>query len=132
MCLTNGAKIRALILLDSVYLGLIRHGTCAQQAGTQSNDKPTTEQPDDEFTGKATTANLKVKDLALTKDATEVEYNSLVEHVLFKSKSKVKKVCAELAANFKAQGWTNDGADLVQPQSSILKRKRGDATLPFS
>jgi hypothetical protein len=53
----------------------------------------------------------------------------MVEHVLFKSKSKVKSVCAELAANLKAQGWTNDGMDLVQPQSSILKRKRGDATL---
>jgi hypothetical protein len=100
-----------------------------QQARTQSNNKSTTEQSDDEFTGKPTSANLKVKDLALTKDATEVEYNSLVEHVVFKSKSNVKKVCAELAANLKAQGWTNDGGDLVQPQSSILKRKRGDATL---
>ena len=27
------------------------------------------------------------------------------------------------------QGWANDGADLVQPTSSILKRKRGAATL---
>jgi len=70
-----------------------------------------------------------VKDLALTKDATDVEYNTVVEHVVFKSKSNVKKVCAELAANLKAQGWTNDGMDLVQPQSSILKRKRGQATL---
>ena len=72
---------------------------------------------------------LNVKELALTKDATDVEYNTVVEHVVFKSKSNVKKVYAELAANLKAQGWTNDGSDLVQPQSSILKRKRGDATL---
>jgi hypothetical protein len=53
----------------------------------------------------------------------------VVEHVLFKSRSNVKNVCAELAANLKAQGWTNDGRDMVQPQSSILKRKRGEATL---
>jgi hypothetical protein len=53
----------------------------------------------------------------------------VVEHVLFKSKSSVKNVCAELAANLKAQGWTNNGRDMVQPQSSILKRKRGDARL---
>lgn len=72
---------------------------------------------------------LKAKDLALTKDATDVEYKELVEHVLFKSRSNVKGVCAELAANLKAQGWTNDGPDMIQPQSSILKRKRGDATL---
>jgi hypothetical protein len=72
---------------------------------------------------------LNVKDLALTKDATDVEYKELVEHVVFKSKSNVKSVCAELAANLKAQGWAKDGSDMVQPQSSILKRKRGDATL---
>jgi hypothetical protein len=74
-------------------------------------------------------AGLNVKDLALTKDATDVEYKKIVEHVLFKSKSDVKKVCAELAAALKAQGWTNDGSDMIQPQSSILKRKRAGAAL---
>src|SRR5947208_9931115 len=72
---------------------------------------------------------LNVKDLALTKDASDVEYNQLVEHVLFKSKTNVKSVCAELAANLKAQGWNKDGSDLVTAASSILKRKRGDAEL---
>jgi hypothetical protein len=72
---------------------------------------------------------LSVKDLALTKDAAEVEYKTVVEHVLFKSKSNVKSVCAELATTLKAQGWTNDGPDMIQPQSSILKRKRAGATL---
>lgn len=75
------------------------------------------------------TPGLKIKELALTKDATDVEYKKEVEHVLFKSKADVKKVCAELAANLKAQGWTSDGPDLVNSQSSILKRKRGNATL---
>jgi hypothetical protein len=41
----------------------------------------------------------------------------------------VKAVCAELTANLKAQGWTNEGSDLITPASSILKRKRGDAAL---
>ena len=36
---------------------------------------------------------------------------------------------AHLAANLKAQGWKNDGSDMVNPQSSILKRKQGEATL---
>jgi hypothetical protein len=52
-----------------------------------------------------------------------------VEQLQFKSKSDVKSVCAELAANLKAQGWSNDGPDMVNPKSSILKRKRGEATL---
>ena len=72
---------------------------------------------------------LNVKDMAMTKDASDVEYKTLVEHVLYKSKSNVKAVCAELTASLKAQGWATDGRDLVTPQSSILKRKRGDATL---
>jgi len=100
-----------------------------KQAGTRSGHDTTTDESDDESAGKPAAAGLNVKDLALTKDATDVEYNTLIEHVVFKSKSNVKNVCAELAANLKAQGWTNDGSDLVQPQSSILKRKRGDATL---
>ena len=49
--------------------------------------------------------------------------------LVFKSKSNVKSVCAELAAGLKAQGWKNDGMDMVNPQSSILKRKQGEATL---
>jgi hypothetical protein len=72
---------------------------------------------------------LNVKALALTKDAADVEYKAGVEHVVFKSKSNTKAVCAELTANLKAQGWTNDGSDLITPASSILKRKRGEATL---
>ena len=72
---------------------------------------------------------LNVKDLALTKDASDVEYQELVEHIVFKSKANVKSVCTELAANLKAQGWTKDGSDLITPASSILKRKRGDAEL---
>jgi hypothetical protein len=101
-----------------------------KQASTKSGDEPAgTEESDDVPASKPTAGALNVKDLALTKDATDVQYNTVVEHVVFKSKSNVKKVCAELAANLKAQGWTNDGMDLVQPQSSILKRKRGEATL---
>ena len=78
---------------------------------------------------KPAAAGLNVKDLALTKDATGVQYNTVVEQLVFKSKSGVKSVCNELAANLKAQGWSNDGPDLVNPNSSILKRKRGDAAL---
>ncbi len=83
--------------------------------------------------GKSTTkpaaAGPKAQELALTKDATDVEYKAMVGQLVFKSKTDVKKVCAELASGLKAQGWNNDGSDMVNPQSSILKRKRGKATL---
>lgn len=72
---------------------------------------------------------LNVKDLAVTKDATGVEYKTGVEHLSFKSPSSTKAVCAELTANLKAQGWKNDGSDLITPASSILRRKREGASL---
>ena len=107
-----------------------------KQASVSSTGKPTPDEwddddddDDDDVAAQPKTTGLNVKDLALTKDATDVEYKALVEHLAFKSKSNVKKVCAELAANLKAQGWTNDGRDMIQPQSSILKRKRGAAKL---
>jgi hypothetical protein len=98
-----------------------------------ATDKPATTKPTTELSEKAApeTAQdqLNIKDLALTKDASDVEYKEVVEHLLFKSKANVKSVCAELSANLKAQGWTKDGSDLITPASSILKRKRGDAEL---
>jgi hypothetical protein len=98
-----------------------------------ATDKPATTKPTTKLSEKAAPEpakdQLNVKDLALTKDASDVEYKALVEHLLFKSKMNVKSVCAELAANLKTQGWTKEGSDLVTAASSILKRKQGDAEL---
>jgi hypothetical protein len=98
-----------------------------------ATDKPATTEATTELSEKAAPKpakdQLNVKDLALTKDAADVDYKALVEHLLFKSKGNVKSVCAELTANLKAQGWTKEGSDLITAASSILKRKRGDAEL---
>jgi len=95
-----------------------------KDAATDDNDND-----DDATAAQPKGGGLNVKELALTKDAADVEYKQVVEHVLFKSKSDVKTACAELSANLKTQGWTIDGADMIQPQSSILKRKRGPGKL---
>ena len=112
-----------------------------QVADSKKPEKPEEDATDDQEITKLTTKlsekaatepakdELNVKDLVLTKDASDVDYQVLVEHVLFKSKTNVKSVCAELAANLKTQGWTKEGSDLITPASSILKRKRGDAQL---
>ena len=97
----------------------------SEEAGDDDDDADEDAMP----TSKPVANQLKVKDLAITKDATDVEYKEMVEHVLFKSKASTKAVCTELTANLKAQGWTTDGPDLVTPASSILKRKRQGATL---
>jgi hypothetical protein len=83
----------------------------------------------DESETKSAGSGLKARELALTKDASEVQYNSFVEQLQFKSGLSVQKACAELAANLKAQGWSNDGPDMINPNSSILKRKRNDSSL---
>jgi hypothetical protein len=93
-----------------------------------ATDNPAAAEPTAEPTEKAAPKpskdQLNVKNLALTKDAGDVEYKQLVEQLSFKSKTNVKSVCAELAANLKTQGWTKQGSDLITPASSILKRKR--------
>jgi hypothetical protein len=105
----------------------------SKQAEENATDKPATNEPTTELSEKPAAKpakdQLNAKDLALTKDAAEIDYKALVEHVLFKSKANVKSVCAELSANLKAQGWTKQGNDLITPASSILKRKREDAAL---
>jgi len=105
----------------------------SKKSEEDTTDKPVTTKSTTKLTEKAAPEpaenELNVKDLALTKDASDVEYKELVEHIEFKSKANVKSVCTELSANLKAQGWTKDGSDLITPASSILKRKRGDAEL---
>jgi hypothetical protein len=83
----------------------------------------------DEATNKPAVPGLNVKDLALTKDASDIEYTTLVEQMSFKSKLPVKSACADLAKNLKAQGWKGDGSDLITANSSILRRKRDQAEL---
>jgi hypothetical protein len=98
-----------------------------------ATDKPATDEPTTDLSKKPATKpakdQLNAKDLALTKDASDVEYKGLVEQLGFKSKANVKSACADLSANLKAQGWTKQGSDLITPASAILKRKRGDAEL---
>ena len=104
-----------------------------KEAEQDTTDKNATTEPTTELSGKAAPKpakdQLKVKDLALTKDAFDVDYKTLVEQLGFKSKANVKSACTELSANLKAQGWTKPGSDLITPASAILKRKRGDAEL---
>ena len=107
----------------------VAKSTATEEVGAKS---PTTEESGEEVQSnesKSVAGALKAKDLLLTKDASDVQYSPLVEQLQFKSKSNVKAVCAELAKNLKAQGWSNDGPDMVNPNSSILKRKRGEAAL---
>ena len=105
----------------------------AKESEENATDKPTTDELTIELNknslAKPKTDQLNAKELALTKDASEVDYKALVEQLGFKSKANVKSACAELSANLKAQGWTKQGSDLITPASAILKRKRGDAEL---
>jgi hypothetical protein len=100
-----------------------------KKATTTDSDDDDDDDDNDDVAAKPKAAGLNVKDLALTKDASEIDYKALVEQLGFKSKANVKSACAELSANLKAQGWTKQGSDLITPASAILRRKRGDAEL---
>jgi hypothetical protein len=105
----------------------------SKEAEQETTNKQATTEPTTELSEKVVPKSaqdkLNVKNLALTKDASDVDYKTLVEHVAFKSKANVKNACTELSANLERQGWTKQGSDLVTPASAILKRKRGDAAL---
>jgi hypothetical protein len=106
----------------------VAESTETKQASPKSEESEPVES-DTRTATKPAAPGLNAKDLALTKDATDVEYKSLVEQMSFKSKLPVKSACADLSANLKAQGWAKDGDDLITPNSSILNRKRGSAKL---
>ena len=103
--------------------------TKKETAPADSDDDDEDDDSDTQASKPAAKDQLNVKDLAVTKDATDFEYKTGVEHLSFKSPSSTKAVCTELSANLKAQGWKNDGSDLITPASSILKRKREGASL---
>jgi hypothetical protein len=67
--------------------------------------------------------------LPLPKDATNVEYKKLVEHLGYKSPSPVSKVAEFLIEKLEADGWKSDDSDLITPNSVILKREKGAANL---
>ena len=106
----------------------VAQSTETKQASPKSEESKPVE-ADKRTATKLAAPGLSAKDVALTKDATDVEYSSLVEQMSFKSKLPVKSACADLSANLKAQGWAKDGDDLITPNSSILNRKRGSAKL---
>lgn len=72
---------------------------------------------------------VNVHDLPLPKGASEIDYKKLVEQMAFKAPGKVQAVVAEFSKGLAQQGWKSDDSDLVTPQSAILKRERGTASL---
>ena len=104
-------------------------GSSETDSAPAKSEKSDSAEPEEKPETKPAEPGLKAKDLALTKDATDVEYKALVEQMSFKSKLPVKGACAELSANLKAQGWSKEDSDLITPASSILRRARGPAKL---
>ncbi len=67
--------------------------------------------------------------LPLPKDATDVQFKQLVEHIQFSSTLPVEAVAREFSANLKQQGWKDGSGSLVGKKNAILKREQGDAKL---
>jgi hypothetical protein len=95
--------------------------------GSDSTDEPDSDDSDEKPV--AAGPKINVHDLPLPKDATDVEYKELVQHMQYKSKTDHKKLAAFLQQRLSAQGWKADGPELLGPMSAILKRKQGAAEL---
>src|SRR5262249_35795133 len=71
----------------------------SKESEQDATDKQATTEPTTELIEKAGAKpaqdKLNAKDLALTKDASDIDYKALIEQLGFKSKGNVKSVCAE-------------------------------------
>ena len=75
-------------------------------------------------------AQFNIHDFPFPKDAANIEYKTLVKQLEFKSPTtSVKALASQLIKQLATQGWTGDGADLVNAQSTILNRTRGEGSL---
>jgi hypothetical protein len=72
---------------------------------------------------------IAARQLALPKDAADIEYKQLVEHIQFSSPQSVEAVAKDFSAKLKAQGWKESSGNLVGKKSAILRREQGDAKL---
>ncbi len=88
-------------------------------------EKPASDKP---MPTKPAAAGLKASDLVLPKDATDITYKKLVEHISCKSPTEYKAAARAYTKLLAEQGWKSDGSDLFGV-SCILKRTRGDASL---
>ncbi len=78
---------------------------------------------------RAPQASVAVSDLPFLKNATDVEYKKVVGMLNFKSGTGVAPLAAQIQKELGDQGWKVDGAELVTPNSTILRRKNGDSKL---
>jgi hypothetical protein len=95
-------------------------------------EKPAASEPPDS-TKKAPKATagpqIAARKLALPKDATDVQYKQIVEHIQFSSRQSVDAVANEFSSRLKQQGWKESPGSLMGKTNAILKREQGDAKL---
>jgi len=65
----------------------------------------------------------------MPKDAKNIERKELVGHIKYTSANSVKSVVSLLQRKLAEQGWQTEGEDFNATASSILHRKRGEASL---
>jgi hypothetical protein len=105
-------------------------------ATAATTNKPAAEKPEattdkpvkEPMPTKPAAAGLNASDLVLPKDATDITYKKLVEHISCKSPTEYKATARAYAKLLAEQGWKTDGSDLFGV-SCILKRTRGEASL---
>jgi hypothetical protein len=100
-------------------------------AGAASSAKPETAKKMEEAKAElsATGPKLPVAELPLPAGARDIEYKSVVGHILFKADASVSVVAGDFAKKLKAQGWKDGPGSLMGKNNSILKRKLNGADL---
>jgi hypothetical protein len=90
---------------------------------------PAAKKPADPSPAKPEPASMNLRQIPLPENATNVQYKPTVGQIVFDSSSKVQALAADLSKMLEAQAWAKKGADLSTPNSAILNRAKGQATL---
>ena len=101
----------------------------AAEPATSSKKMTKTDEKDTEDEPTATGPKLPIADLPLPSGARDIEYKSVVGHILFKADASVSAVTTDFAKKLKAQGWTDGPGNLMGKTNAILKRKLNGASL---
>ena len=91
--------------------------------------KPAASEPRESTKKAPAGPKIAARKLPLPKDAADVQYKQLVEHIQFSSAQPVEAVAKEFSASLKQQGWKDGAGSLLGKKNAILQREQGGAKL---
>ncbi len=99
------------------------------KTATQQSASAPSEKADEPAEAVIPSPTISARSLPLPKDASNLQYKTVVQQIQLTSGQPVAAVTSELSASLKGQGWKETPGSLQGPRNAILKREQGTAKL---